>query len=323
MSGIGPDAQQRVTTDFRDQNRYIYMPTSPDQATGAKNYANEPGNNGASFLYDPSSLSTVRLRIVGDPAWLQQGDVATGVTARTFSFKPFNADGSINYDSQAVMFNVAFNTPTDYDLSTGIMDANAPIRGRPRQELYTFTAIQCKSIFSKGKFEQELEGRLLIEKNLKAAATGGRSAASQQSTGSRDSGRITDAFRGAEIRDETGAVSNLRLNEYGDLYDPAGTAGSALPSPRPAPPPQPATSTGDIRNNTPSTEFAAFEDALNPAPVARRNFGETDIDFSVESALIPTAPTPVPRRNFGTNDIDYANQSAIVPTPPQQIARDT
>jgi len=243
LSGIGPDAQQRVTTDFRDQNRYIYMPTSPDQATGAKNYANEPGNNGASFLYDPSSLSTVRLRIVGDPAWLQQGEVATGVTARTFDFKPFNLDGSINYDSQAVMFNVAFNTPTDYDLSTGIMDVNAPIRGRPPQELYTFTAIQCKSIFSKGKFEQELEGRLLIEKNLKASATGGRAAASQQSLGSRDSGRITDAFRGAEIRDETGAVSNLRLNEYGDLYDPTGTG---LPSPQPAPPPGAPGSSGDI-----------------------------------------------------------------------------
>ena len=249
LSGIGPDAQQRVTTDFRDQNRYIYMPTSPDQATGAKNYANEPGNNGASFLYDPSSLSTVRMRIVGDPAWLQQGEVATGVTARTFDFKPFNPDGSINYDSQAVMFNVAFNTPTDYDLSTGIMDVNAPIRGRSPQELYTFTAIQCKSIFSKGKFEQELEGKLLIEKNLKAAATGGRPAASQQSTGSRDSDRITDAFRGAEIRDETGAVSNLRINEYGDRYDATGTsAGGALPSPQPAPPPAAPTSSGDIRS---------------------------------------------------------------------------
>ena len=325
LSGIGPDAQQRVTTDFRDQNRYIYMPTSPDQATGAKNYANEPGNNGASFLYDPSSLSTVRLRIVGDPAWLQQGEVGLGVTARTFSFKPFNADGAINYDSQAVMFNVAFNTPTDYDLSTGIMDVNAPIRGKPRQELYTFTAVQCKSIFSKGKFEQELEGKLLIEKNLKAPATAGRAAGTQQDNGSRNSDRITDAFRGAEVRDETGQLSTLRKNEYGDLYDPAGTAGTALPpSPRPAPPPQPATSTGDIRTNTPSTEFAAFEDALNPAnPTPRRNFGETDIDFAEQSALIPTAPTPVPRRNFGTNDIDYANQSAVVPTPPQIMNRDT
>ena len=246
LSGIGPDAQQRVTTDFRDQNRYIYMPTSPDQSTGAKNYANEPGNNGASFLYDPSSLSTVRMRIVGDPAWLQQGEVATGVTARTFSFKPFNPDGAINYDSQAVMFNVAFNTPTDYDLSTGIVDVTTGNRSGQPRELYTFTAIQCKSIFSKGKFEQELEGRLLIEKNLKAPASGGRGAATQQDSGSRSSDRITDAFRGAEIRDETGQLSNFRKNEYGDLYDATGTSAGGLPSPQPAPPPGVPGSSGDI-----------------------------------------------------------------------------
>jgi hypothetical protein len=205
----------------------------------------------------------VRLRIVGDPAWLQQGEVGLGVTARTFTFKPFNTDGAINYDSQAVMFNVAFNTPTDYDLSTGIMDANAPIRGRPRQELYTFTAIQCKSIFSKGKFEQELEGRLLIEKNLKASASGGRAAASQQSTSSRDSGRITDAFRGAEIRDETGAVSNIRINEYGDRYDATGTSAGGLPSPQPAPPPGAPGSSGDIV--APGDEDAQ-QVAFNPPP---------------------------------------------------------
>jgi hypothetical protein len=235
LSGIGPDAQQRVTTDFRDQNRYIYMPTSPDQATGAKNYANEPSNNGASFLYDPSSLATVKLSIVGDPAWLQQGEVALGVSAGTFNFNPFNADGAINYDSQAVMFNVAFNTPADYDLNTGIVDVNANNRRGQPQELYTYTAFECKSTFSKGVFKQELQGKLLIEKNINAPAAGGRA--------------VDDGSRGYEVRDETGQLSTLRKNEYGDLYDPAGTAGSPLPpSPRPAPPPQPATSSGDIRS---------------------------------------------------------------------------
>jgi ribosomal protein L22 len=333
LSGIGPDAQQRVTTDFRDQNRYIYMPTSPDQATGAKNYANEPGNNGASFLYDPSSLSTVRLRIVGDPAWLQQGEVATGVTARTFDFKPFNLDGSINYDSQAVMFNVAFNTPTDYDLSTGIMDVNAPIRGRPPQELYTFTAIQCKSIFSKGKFEQELEGRLLIEKNLKASATGGRAAASQQSTGSRDSGRITDAFRGAEIRDETGAVSNLRLNEYGDLYDPTGTG---LPSPQPAPPPGAPGSSGDIV--APGDEDAqqvAFE--RTPPPATADQLAEayggtrpTSEEIEARNAYIAAgAPSTGPLREaYVSAGAAFNNRAAAAgPTAstqaPQEMNRET
>jgi hypothetical protein len=284
LSGIGPDAQQRVTTDFRDQNRYIYMPTSPDQATGAKNYANEPSNNGASFLYDPSSLATVKLSIVGDPAWLQQGEVALGVNARTFNFNPFNADGAINYDSQAVMFNVAFNTPADYDLATGIVDVNANNRRGQPQELYTYTAFECKSTFSKGVFKQELQGKLLIEKNINAPATGGRA--------------VDDGSRGSAVFDETGQLATLRKNEYGDLYDPAGTAGSLLPpSPRPAPPPQPATSTGEIQNNTPSTEFG-FEDAFSPA-------------------------TPTPRRNLGQNDIDFSTQSAVVPTPPQIMNRDT
>jgi len=336
LSGIGPDAQQRVTTDFRDQNRYIYMPTSPDQATGAKNYANEPGNNGASFLYDPSSLSTVRLRIVGDPAWLQQGEVATGVTARTFDFKPFNPDGAINYDSQAVMFNVAFNTPTDYDLSTGIVDVNAATRSGQPQELYTFTAIQCKSIFSKGRFEQELEGRLLVEKNLKASATAGRSAASQQSTGSRDSGRITDAFRGAEIRDETGAVSNLRLNEYGDLYDPTGTAGAGLPSPQAAPPAGAPDSSGDIV--APGDEDAQqVTFTPTPPPATADQLAEayggvrpTSDEIEARNAYIAAgAPSTGPLREAYVSAQSAFNNRAASSGPtasaqaPQQIARET
>jgi hypothetical protein len=298
LSGIGPDAQQRVTTDFRDQNRYIYMPTSPDQATGAKNYANEPSNNGASFLYDPSSLATVKLSIVGDPAWLQQGEVGLGVNASAFDFRAFGADGSINFDSQTPMFSVAFNTPADYDFATGLVNVNANNRAGKPQEYYTYQAIECKSIFSKGRFTQELQGKLLVEEQAQPPTSNGRAniAGSNVAAGSRTTGTPNDGSLGSEVVDETGQVSNLRRNEYGDLYDPAGTAGSALPSPQRAKPPQPATSTGDIRTNTPSTEFG-FEDAFAPV-------------------------TPRPRRNCGTTDIDFADQSALVPTRPQIMARD-
>jgi hypothetical protein len=39
------------------------------------------------------------------------------------------------------------------------------------QENATYTAIKCKNIFSKGKFEQELEGRLLIEQDKNQSPT--------------------------------------------------------------------------------------------------------------------------------------------------------
>jgi hypothetical protein len=297
LSGIGADTQKKVRTDFRDQNRFVYTATSSDQSTGAKNYANDPGNQAATFLYDPRSLSTVKMTIIGDPAWLQQGEIGLGVNARTFDFRPFGADGSINFDSQTPMFSVAFNTPADYDFATGLVNVNANNRAGKPQEYYTFQAIECKSIFSKGRFTQELQGKLLAEKQAQPPVSNGRSVAtgSNVAAGSRTTGTPNDGSLGSEIVDETGQVSNLRRNEYGDLYDPAGTAGSALPSPRPAAPPQPATSTGQLQN-TPSTEFG-FEDAFAPV-------------------------TPRPRRNFGTTDIDFADQSALVPTRPQIMARD-
>jgi hypothetical protein len=286
LTGTGANLQKKLKTDWRDQNRKIYVATSENHATGAKDYANEPSDNAASFLYDPKSLSTVKMRIVGDPAWLQQGECGLGVSARTFNFAPFTPDGSINFDASAIMFDVSFNQPVDYDFNTGIMNTNTMNRQGLPQEHYTFTAIECKSTFSKGKFEQELTGKLVTDE-IKASATAGTGRLAATTTSTTD-----DGSRGYAIQDETGQVSNFRKNEYGDLYDPAGTAGSALPPPRPAAPPSLPTSSGDI-------------------------------DFADQSALVPTAPTPVPRRNFGQTDIDFADQSALVPTRPQEMNRET
>jgi hypothetical protein len=253
LTGTGANLQKKLKTDWRDQNRKIYVATSENHAQGAKDYANEPGDNAASFLYDPKSLSTVKMRIVGDPAWLQQGECGLGVSARTFSFAPFTPDGSINFDASAIMFDVSFNQPVDYDFNTGIMNTNTMNRQGLPQEHYTFTAIECKSIFSKGKFEQELTGKLVTDE-VKASAptTAGRPATvattPTAASASRTTGIPNDGSLGSEVVDETGQVSNLRRNEYGDLYDPAGTAGSALPSPQPAAPPAAPTSSGDIRS---------------------------------------------------------------------------
>jgi hypothetical protein len=263
LSGIGADTQQKTNTDFRDQNRYIYMATSTDQSTGAKNYASEPANSGASFLYDPSSLSQVRLRIVGDPAWLQQGEAALGVSSKTFDFNPFNADGSINFDSQAVMFSVAFNTPNDYNFNTGLVDVNSNNRSGKPQEYFTFQAISCKSVFSKGRFEQELEGKLLIEKK------GGQAAEARPSTvaGSASSNRTNAAAD--QIIDRTiqaDKTGSLTAAEFGGQDELSLAVGVTEPTPRPAPPPRPPTSSGDLEFGGSDTFEALGAGSASPQP---------------------------------------------------------
>lgn len=253
ISGLNVPVQQ-ARTDFRDQYRRTFLPTSENHAKGADGYVNEAADNAASFLYSPTDQAKAKLRIVGDPAWMQQGEVATGVSARNFNFDPFNDDGTINYDSQEVVFDISWNAPADYDANTGLAEINKTGRksdgtyATQPQYNYTYTAIKCKNIFSKGTFEQELEGRLLIEyeKNKQS----------------------TDAFRSAArggnlgyaVRDETGQASTLRKNEYGDYYTPVLTSQeyaeadanqqSADPQPLPAPPPQPPTSPADIDTTT-------------------------------------------------------------------------
>jgi hypothetical protein len=176
ISGLNVPVQQ-ARTDFRDQYRRTFLPASEDHAKGADGNTNEAGDNASSYLYSPTDQAKAKLRIVGDPAWMQQGEVSSGINARDFDFRPFNDDGTINYDSQEVVFDISWNQPQDYDLNTGLMDIART--GRKPDGTYntlpqfnfTYTAIKCKNIFSKGRFEQELEGRLLIEYEKNTTAT--------------------------------------------------------------------------------------------------------------------------------------------------------
>ena len=170
ISGTNVPVQTEARTDLRgEQYRRTFLPTSENAAKGAEGYTNEAGDNLASYLYNPTDQAKAKLRIVGDPAWMQQGEVAEGVSARTFNFAPFNNDGTINYDSQEVVFDISWNAPADYDFNTGLVDLNQTqinvdgTRKNLPKNNFTYTAIKCKNIFSKGRFEQDLEGRLLIE----------------------------------------------------------------------------------------------------------------------------------------------------------------
>jgi hypothetical protein len=233
---------KRARTDFRqpDQYRRTFLPSSENHAKGADGNVNEAADNAASFLYSPTDQAKVKLRLVGDPAWMQQGEIAEGVNASNFNFDPFNDDGTINYDSQEVVFDISWNQPVDYDFNTGLADVNKTgintdgTYGFAQPQFnYTYTAIKCKNIFSKGSFEQELEGRLLIDfEKDKTSTDAGR--ANNVAGNTRPAPGWVTSSTGLQIS-ESDPVSNAESNQED-------SAPQLLNSPPPAPP----TSDGDI-----------------------------------------------------------------------------
>jgi hypothetical protein len=246
----------------RDQFKQTHMATSEQRGQGQANYVNEPADNAASFLYSISDFSEVRLKIVGDPAWMQQGEAAFGVNAATFEFHPFNADGTINYDSQEVTFTVSFSRPTDYDFNTGIMNISST--GTP-QETFTFLAKSCKNVFSKGQFTQELVGSLLPGTNsinANSSANGrsnplGSFGGVLSSVGSRASSLLQSTANVASTSDLATAPSSLTGYQNEDQQNADGNGGN--PAPQPAGPAEAPTSSGDIAPANTSESYGMAE----------------------------------------------------------------
>jgi hypothetical protein len=162
-----------------------FQPRSGQSSQGADLRTNEPVANLADSLYNPADLAQARLTIVGDPAWLQQGEASFAAPKKTnFNSAAFLPDGTINFESQQILFEIVINTPSDYDLSTGLMDPNqrsttaqTNMQYRSINQSYVYIANQCISEFNKGRFTQTLVGTLLsrpLSQATATAAAGGR-----------------------------------------------------------------------------------------------------------------------------------------------------
>jgi hypothetical protein len=158
--------RRKYTSSMRDIPTYVYQARSSESNQGADGKGNETSANAAEYLYSPSDLATAKVRIVGDPGWIQQGSVAAGVNPKNFDYKGFLPDGTINFDSSQVMFEIAWQRPEDYNLNTGLADpysgAYSGNENLARQAIqsYVYQARKCTSEFRQGKFEQTIEGSL-------------------------------------------------------------------------------------------------------------------------------------------------------------------
>ena len=168
MSGnTPPDGYNDL--DYRELPKRSFQPRSNESDQGQEGKTNEPAANAADILYSPSDLARAKLSIVGDPAWISQGETWAGIS-NNLSAGPFFPDGTINTEIEEPLFEIAWNKPVDYDLSTGLMNPNQRKAGAndivtnngpgPTQS-YIYRAISITSNFEKGRFTQDLEGVLV------------------------------------------------------------------------------------------------------------------------------------------------------------------
>lgn len=253
-------AQQRkkFTASMRDIPKYTYAPASNASRQGASGKANEVSASASEYLYSPGDMGIGKVRIIGDPAWIQQGSLAGGVNAAEFGYSAFLPDGTINFDASQVMFEIAWQRPEDYNLSTGLADpyARPGNQARQPQQSNVYKAYKVVSEFKSGKFEQTIEGSLyyfpipsgkntvasapnqsaaedarLARQNAQATATRTNTAPAKENTeGSTVSGFTADQLRAKSTAARLGGTL-LSPSAVNAVTNAAAAGGSSLPGP--------------------------------------------------------------------------------------------
>ena len=187
-----------ATSSDNEALKYYPGTASSQTIQNAEGRTNMPSASAADQLYSPSDLKECNMTIVGDPAWLQQGEAITALSkGDTYYFQPWLADGTINFDAQQILFEIGFNVPRDYNLPSGLIEpAQGTINSTTQLDQLTQTpgssqisriyiAKECISSFVKGKFTQQLKGSLMVyypakkaqEREAITQAAAGRTAA--------------------------------------------------------------------------------------------------------------------------------------------------
>lgn len=248
------------TSNWREVQRYYFAPRSPESDQMNEGPVSEPSAQVADYFYSPRDTAQVKLKILGDPAWIQQGDVRGGLTRGSQLYGSFLPDGTINYAGQEILFEVLWNQPQDYDLSTGLMDpgtknykANrAAGRAGDAAQTNVYRANKCVSTFSRGQFTQEIEGsqifyRLPGSQEQKAQQNERQNAARRQASPYRNPSVDIPAASPGLLDLETGAGGgevNYKPTSLATVLDQQPRASRIFTpqTPRGAPPARPPTS---------------------------------------------------------------------------------
>ena len=210
--------------------KFSYSPRSNQGVGYGDGKSNEASANAAEYLYSPESLNSSRLRIVGDPAWIQQGSLFKPINATTFKAESklgFLPDGTISFDSSQVLYEIAWQRPEDYDLKTGLADPYAKTFKKygERSPLQSniYHAIKVISEFRSGQFEQTIEGTLYFFNKPKASST---TTTAATDTGAVDGSDNRFARQGTQA--QTASQSAAAVGAGGAVGGAGGVGGNSI-----------------------------------------------------------------------------------------------
>lgn len=355
VSGITPDdsllarTRKEATSSMRDIAVLAPQARSSESEAGAAGGANELAANAKEYLYNPGDNANAKIRIIGDPAWIQQGSLTGRYNAANASYEPFEPDGTINFDVRDVMFEIAWQRPEDYNLENGLADPYArtarTFGNRDPIQSVIYRARKVTSTLNRGRFEQEIEGTLYrypIPKGTNRAAMPAAAGTNTAINGS-ISGRVRETVAATGI----GTDPALR-GQVGSTAATAAVPGVLGDAARAAIAQQQArgqtntliTDPG-LPSFTPGLESGQFSftatrpsDTVQPSPPARP---VTSNGVVVGPAVSPLSPTNLPTSALATArrladnpdllanlQIDPAAGSTVpVRTTPQLISRES
>jgi hypothetical protein len=186
-------SRANFAASMRDMPFVDFQARSTESAQGAAGKANELAASAAEYLYNPADNGQGEITIIGDPAWIQQGSAVGELNPTAVSYAPFTSDGTINYDTQDVLFEIVWQRPEDYDLNKGLADPYARTQDifgdrEPRQSVI-YRAIGITSEFVKGRFQQKIKG-VLYRYRVPGPAAGNAASGGAADAGNADAGGL-------------------------------------------------------------------------------------------------------------------------------------
>ena len=139
-------AETKVEENSTNEKNFAY------EANDGTGEYSEPANRAAGIIYSPVDFARSIMTIFGDPDFIQQNEVFFRPGEVFDAFMP---DGSVNTESNEVLYEIFFRTQNDYNDNTGMAELQTP---ELTAKKLIYRLIRATTRFSKGQITQELEG---------------------------------------------------------------------------------------------------------------------------------------------------------------------